>query len=388
MGHPRVLLVHDHYQQPGGEDQVFAAEDRLLQTHNHVVNRYVVHNESINRRRRLRLAKDTIWNRDVYAQLRGILTRQRPDVVHFHNTFPLVSPAAYYAARAEGVPVVQTLHNYRLICPNALLFRDGHVCEECVGKAIPWPGVIHACYRDSRLASAATAAMVTVHRLAGTWTQAVDVYIVLTEFARRKFVGAGIPASSITVKPNFLSSDPGVGDHLGGFALFVGRLTAEKGIVTLLNAWAELGGRIPLKIVGTGPLAPLAQGHTPDIEWLGAQPREEVLALMKRAAVLVFPSEWYEGFPMTLIEAFATGLPVVASARGSLTEIVVDGETGYHFEPGNAIDLAAKVDRVMSHATERVELGRNGRRDFESKYTAARNYSQLIRIYEAACGRG
>jgi glycosyltransferase involved in cell wall biosynthesis len=387
VGHPRVLIVHNRYQQRGGEDEVFAAEQHLLQSRNHVVEQYVAHNDSITDGGRLRLTKNTIWNSTVYTDVRRILIRHRPDVVHFHNTFPLVSPAAYYAARAEGVPVVQTLHNYRLVCPNAILFRDGQVCEDCIGRTIPWPGVVHGCYRGSRLASAATAAMLSMHRLAGTWREAVDVYIALTNFARGKFVAGGIPASRITVKPNFLNHDPGVGDHLGGYALFVGRLTREKGVQTLLHAWAQLEGRVPLKIVGTGPLGALAEPQRHGIEWLGAQPHEQVLELMKHASFLVFPSEWYEGFPMTLVEAFATGLPVIAAARGSAAELIDDEETGYLFEPGNASALAARVEQALTYPDARARLGRQARAVFESKYTATTNYSQLITIYESVCGR-
>lgn len=387
MGQPRILLVHDHYQQRGGEDEVFAAEGDLLQSRDHVVERYVVHNDTIPRRSRAGVAKDTIWNGRVYDDVRRIVRRERPYVAHFHNTFPLISPAAYYAANAEGVPVVQTLHNYRLICPNALLFRDGHVCEECPGKAVAWPGVVHACYRQSRSATAATVAMLAVHRVAGTWERAVAIYIALTEFARRKFVAAGLPAARIAVKPNFLSADPGPGDHTGAFALFAGRLAPEKGLPTLLEAWRILGGRFPLKVVGTGPLASLMVRRPHNVEWLGAQPRGEVLALMQRATFLVFPSEWYEGFPMALVEAFATGLPVVASAHGSIADIVDDGATGRHFQPGDACDLAAKVDWALSHPKERAAIGRRARLEFESKYTAARNYSSLMHIYGLACGR-
>jgi len=379
--------VHDYYQQRGGEDEVFAAEGDLLQSRGHMVARYSVHNRAIEDQPRARLAKNTIWNSRVYANVRRLVSQHRPDVVHFHNTFPLISPAAYYAAHAEGVPVVQTLHNFRLICPNAILFRDGHLCEECSGRAVAWPSVVHACYRHSRPASAATTAMLAVHRVAGTWERAVNVYVALTEFARRKFIAGGMPAARIVVKPNFLNPDPGPGDHTGGFALFVGRLSAEKGIATLIDAWAILGGRVPLKIVGTGPLASLVQQQSHHIEWLGAQPHHQVIALMQRAAFLIFPSEWYEGFPMTLAEAFATGLPVIASARGSIAEIVADNVTGRHCEPANAEDLAASVDWMLSHPNSCAEFGRRARLEFESKYTAPSNYSQLLNIYDLACAR-
>src|SRR5581483_9761958 len=194
-------------------------------------------------------AARTVWSRPAYRVLRELLRAHRPAVAHFHNTFPLISPAAYYACRAERVPVVQTLHNFRLLCPNALFFRDGRVCEDCLGKAVPWPGVAHKCYRGSRSASAAVCTMLTVHRALGTWHTAVDRFIALTDASRRKFVAGGLPADKIAVKANFVDPDPGPGTGAGGYGVFVGRLSAEKGVGTLLKAWQQLGRDVPLKIV-------------------------------------------------------------------------------------------------------------------------------------------
>ncbi len=245
-----MLLLHNRYQQPGGEDQVFAAEGNLLEAHGHQVLRYTRHNDQVTDQNPLALAGATVWNQAVYRELRTLIRRERPQVAHFHNTLPMISPAAYYAARAEGVPVVQTLHNYRLLCPNALFYRDGQVCEDCLGKAVPWPGVVHACYRESRASSGAVATMLTAHRAIGTWKKAVDMYVALTEFARQKFVQGGLPAEKIVVKPNFIEPDPGSGEGRGHYALFVGRLSQEKGVDTLLAAWEQLGEKVPLKIVG------------------------------------------------------------------------------------------------------------------------------------------
>ena len=175
MGLPRVAVIHNRYQQPGGEDGVFAGETDLLERQGHEVVRYVLDNQAIDGMGRLALARATVWNGDAYAGLRRLFASYRPDVAHFHNTFPLVSPAGYYAARREGVAVVQTLHNFRLACPNALFFRDGHVCEDCSGKAVAWPGVLHACYRGSRAASGMTAAMLAVHRALGTWLSLIHI---------------------------------------------------------------------------------------------------------------------------------------------------------------------------------------------------------------------
>src|SRR5215212_7679796 len=253
-GHLKVVLVHGYYRQAGGEDQVFAAESELLEAQGHQVLRYTVHNERIERMSPLSLAGATVWHRSSYRDLRALVRREQPDLVHFHNTFPLISPAGYYAAKAEGRPVVQSLHNYRLLCPNALFFRDGHACEDCRGKLVPWPGVLHACYRRSRPASGAVAAMLTTHRALRTWTEQVDVYIATTEFAREKFVQGGLPAEQLLVKPNFLHPAPSPGQVRGDFALFVGRLSPEKGVGTLLETWKRSRVRVPLKIVGDGPL--------------------------------------------------------------------------------------------------------------------------------------
>jgi glycosyltransferase involved in cell wall biosynthesis len=386
----KVLVAHNYYQQPGGEDQCFAAEVALLRARGHDVLEYRVHNDSITGMSRLGVASRTVWSRPAYRELRALIRTHRPEVAHFHNTLPLISPAAYYAARAAGVRVVQTLHNYRLLCPNALFFRDGRVCEDCIGRSAPWPGVVHKCYRESRIASAAVAAMLALHRGLGTWREAVDVYVALTEFGRRKFIAGGLPAGKIVVKPNFVDPDPGPGAGAGGYALFVGRLSAEKGVPTLLQAWRELGGGAPLKIVGDGPLAAaVAAAAAADAraQWLGRQPLSAVYALLREAMVLVLPSQCYETFGRVAVEAFAAGTPVIASRLGAMAEVVDHGRTGLLFEPGNAIDLAAKLRQLLADPDERERMRRAAREEYERKYTAAANYNALLDIYERALGR-
>lgn len=385
-----MLLLHNPYQQPGGEDQVFAAERDLLEAHGHRVISYTLHNDRVAGMSRPALAKATVWNQAVYRDIRTLIRREVPQVAHFHNTFPLISPAAYYAARAEGVPVIQTLHNYRLLCPNALFFRDGRVCEDCLGKKIPWPGIVHACYRGSRSSSAAVATMLTAHRALGTWDQAVDVYVALTEFARKKFVQGGLPTEKIMVKPNFVHPDPGVGEGRGDYVLFVGRLSREKGIDTMLAAWEQLGGVANLKIVGDGPLAPKvaeAAKRFSNVEWLGRQPKDRVLELMKEARALLFPSVWYEGFPMVVAEAYAVGLPVVASDLGSMSSLVEHGRTGLHFRPEDPRDFATQVEWVMSCTTELKRMRGEVRAEFDAWYTAEQNYWTLTDIYRSAIKR-
>jgi glycosyltransferase involved in cell wall biosynthesis len=382
MRDPSVVLIHNRYQQAGGEDEVFAAEQALLTSRGHQVTTYVADNRDIVRMRRLALAPTAVWNSDAYRELRELCSRRAPVVAHFHNIFPLISPAAYYAARAEGAAVVQTLHNYRLICPGATLYRANKPCEACVGKAVAWPGILHACYRGDRTATTVSASVAAVHRVLGTWRREVSVYIAPTDFARCKFIDGGLPADRIVVKPNFLSSDPGIGEHRGGFALYVGRLSPEKGIETLLDAWGRIGARFPLKIAGAGPLERMRA--QPGVEWLGWQPPRTVLALTKDATFLVLPSTCYEGaLPLSLIQAFATGLPAIVSAHGSMAD-VPDSFSPCLFEPGNPEDLAGRIEWALSHQHELAEIGRQGRIEFERRYTAERNYDRLMQIYRRA----
>jgi glycosyltransferase involved in cell wall biosynthesis len=386
----KILAVHNRYQRPGGEDQVFVDETALLEARNHRVLRYEVHNDQVEQVNRLTLAKDTVWNTSAYRELGALIRRERPHVVHFHNTLPLVSPSGYYAARAEGVPVIQTLHNYRLLCPVALFFRDGRVCEDCMGKAVPWPSVVHRCYRGSRTASGVIATMLTVHRALRTWIEMVDVYVALTEFARNKFIEGGLPAGKVVVKPNFVAPDPGRGQGGGGYALFVGRLAPEKGTGTMLAAWDRLGTRIPLKIVGDGPLRDQVLGAAAkqsNVEWLGHRPVEDVHALMGKADMLVFPSRWYETFGRVAAEAFAAGTPVIAANIGAVAELVEHGRTGLKFRPGDPEDLVTQVEWALSHPAELQSMREEVRAEFEAKYTAERNYRALMEIYEAALER-
>ena len=383
-----ILLIHNHYTQPGGEDAVFRAEADLLRSRGHEVVEFVENNRRLQGINPWKTAMGAVWSREAYRRIKRLIREARPDVAHFHNTFLRISPAAYYACKEEGVPVVQTLHNYRLVCPGALLMRDGRVCEDCLGRPVPWPGVFHGCWRGSRAQTAVVAGMLTVHRWMGTWTERVDVYVALTEFARRKLIEGGLAAEKIVVKPNFVHPDPETGAHHGGFALFVGRLSPEKGIRTLLRTWQTLKD-MPLKLVGDGPLmgevqAQIAREGWTHVEVLGRKPREEVFRLMQEARVLVFPSVCYENFPIVIAEAFACGLPVIASRLGAMAEIVEDGRTGLLFEPGNPENLAEKVAWAWRHPKKMGEMGHEARREYEAKYTAERNYEILMNIYQRA----
>ena len=383
----RIVLAHNSYLQRGGEDIVVDAEAALLRGMGHEVVEFRVDNRGLNASSRMRTAASAIWSFDSKARLARVLADVQPQVCHFHNTFPLISPSAYRACRAATVAVVQTLHNYRLVCPAATLFRDGHPCIECRDRSVPWPGVMHACYRSSRAATAAVASMLVTHRALGTWQRDVDVYITPSEFARSMFLSAGFAPDHVFAKPNFLPLDPGVGEHRGGYALFVGRLTEDKGILTLLEAWRDIGEQLPLNVVGTGRLAHHPYGEQRGVEWLGERGRDEVFALMRDATLLVFPSIWFETFGLTIIEAFATGLPVVASRLGTALELIEHGVTGLHFTAGDAQDLARSVQHALGDTDGLAALGRRGRLEFERKFTAAATYELQMQIYQRAIER-
>ncbi|OLP20484.1 glycosyl transferase family 1 [Leptolyngbya sp. 'hensonii'] len=385
-----ILSIHNAYQIRGGEDESRESEERLLREMGHEVSVYEETNDRLADLPSWRLAIRTIWSREAHRKVRQRLQQAPYSLIHVQNFFPLISPSVYYAARSEGVPVVQTLRNYRLVCPNALFFREGQVCEDCLGKPIPYPGVVHRCYRENRSASAVAATMLVTHRSLGTWNNLVNVYIALTQFAREKLIAGGLPAEKIVVKPNFVSPDPGMGSGSGGYALYVGRLSVEKGLDTLLAAWDQLGDRLPLKIVGDGPLAPLvtqAMERLPSVEWLGRRPMPEVHALMGEASFLIFPSKWYETFGRVAVEAFAKGTPVIAAKIGAISELVDHHRTGLQFQPGNAQDLAAQVEWMITHPEALPEMRRAARSEFEAKYTAADNYRRLMEIYDIALSK-
>jgi glycosyltransferase involved in cell wall biosynthesis len=425
-----ILLAHNYYQHRGGEDAVFEAEAALLQARGHTVIRYAVHNDDVRTDSladNLALARATVFNRTSYDALCTIIREQRPDVVHVHNTLPLLSAAVFYAANALGVPVLQTLHNYRLLCPNALFFRDGRVCEDCLGATFALGGVRHGCYRGSKAASAVVAGTTAWHTLSGTWRNRVDAYIALTEFAREKFIAGGLPAEKIIVKPNFVTIDDGAGNrenlentensensenslHTRTDALFVGRLSPEKGILTLLRAWklfmeqqsafsaassAASTATATLRIVGDGPLESeirriVSSEAIPNVVLLGRKTPTEVLEQMRTARCLVFPSELYETFGKSMIEAFACGTPVICSRLGAMQEIVSDyaatqavkPPTGFLAEAGNAESFAQSLRECWAlPAADYATLCHNARQTYHAHYTAERSGTALETIY-------
>jgi glycosyltransferase involved in cell wall biosynthesis len=380
MSKPRVLIVHNRYQLPGGEDAVVDAEAGLLRRHGHAVETYLRDNDELEKMNRMEAFTQAVWSRRTWKDITRLVDAFRPDVIHAHNTFALVSSSLYWAAARAGIPVVQTLHNFRLMCVQAMFLHDGKVCEDCLGR-MPWRGVTRKCYRNSELQSAALAVMLGVHRTLGTFRDKITRYIALNEFCRRKFIEGGLPASRISVKPNFVDVErPAGGVRHGG--LYVGRLAPEKGIAVLMQALRELPG-VTIDVIGVGPRQQEVEAH-PQLNALGWLTHAEIYERMRRASYLVMPSIWYENFPRTLVEAYANGLPVIASHLGALAELVDHGRTGLLFEPGSAHDLARHVAWAEAFPAKMRAMGEEARERYESEFTSEQNYARLTAIYQDA----
>lgn len=376
----RVLIVHNSYQHQGGEDMVAAAEIALLRSRGHIVETYFRHNDEITSSGAMSLAKEALWSRRTTQDITQLILEFRPEIVHIHNTFPLISPSVYWAVGKQSIPVIQTMHNFRLMCPQAMFLREQKVCEDCLGN-LPWRGVLRACYRDSRLQSGVLAAVVTVHGAIGTWKNKVTRYIALNEFCRDKFIAGGLPAERIVIKPNFVDFTAPEPATRAGF-LFVGRLSVEKGVSVMMNAIARLGD-VDVRVAGVGPQSHLLT-ESAQVTTLGSLSSSDVQREMSQAMALILPSIWYENFPRTLVEAFGCGLPVIASRIGALGELIEHGVTGLLFNPGDASDLAEKMAWAQQHPEQMAEMGRNARAHYEAEFTADRNYEQLIQIYHDA----
>ena len=380
-----ILILHNKYQISGGEDVVVAAEAAGLSQRGHTVRLEEVSNETIvGVRKKMATFLGASNNRASVAWIRALISEYSPDVIHVHNFFPLLSPAIHHAAAAEGVPVVQTLHNYRLICVGALLLRDGILCEKCVNGSRYW-GVIHKCYRNSFLGSYAIQRMQMRSSGSPGWRNDVQRFIALTEFARNKFIEGGIPAHKIVVKPNFpaLCGELSADEKRNG-ALFVGRLSHEKGVHVLLNAWARMP-EVPLRVAGDGPdLQRLKDCAPPNVTFLGRLTTEAVRHEMKCAQALIIPSISYEGFPMALVEAFACALPVIGSRLGALEEIVSQNQTGFFFEPNDTESLTRVVKRLFANPKILADAGQAARERYLTRYTPEKNLEQLEGIYAKA----
>lgn len=378
-GLPRILLVHNYYQQPGGEDAVVASEAALLEKHGHRVELYSRHNDEVGVTGRASLAAQTFWSRRTYSDIGGLIDTFQPDVIHAHNTFPLISGALYWVASKQRVPTVQTIHNFRLACIQAMFLRDGKICEDCLGRS-PIRGILRKCYRGSASASLAAGASLALHRALGTYRNKIDAYITLNDFCRKKLIESGLPEHKIHIKPNFVEVDIDLPQHKSGNPLFVGRLSHEKGIDLLLRALDRLPGVI-LDVAGDGPLKAQVLSHN-QVNYLGQLSPVELYRTMSLAPFLVMPSIWYENMPRTLVEAFACSTPVIASRLGALAELVSAGRNGWLFEPGSAEDLAKVIGEAQNSPNKCFEFGTNALEDFHHNYSGEASYGMLSGIYD------
>lgn len=384
----KVLFIHNEYQFKGGEDAVLEMEKSLLESKGHQVRTLLFTNTVIDQfTGKLKAGLQSLYNFSAARQLRETIIRFKPDIIHVHNLFFQASPSVLYLAGKMKIPVVMTVHNYRLICANALLLRNNHVCELCTQKVLPLSGIKYKCYRDSGVESALVTAITGLHKIMGTWTKKIDRLIVLSEFMKEKLMHSSLhfPANRTVVIPNFIDDVQGEPLPRDNYFLFVGRLSKEKGIQTLLDCFSKTAHQ-QLIIAGEGPekervLA--AARENPGISYAGQQPKEKVLHLMKKSKALIFPSIWYEGLPMTIIEAFATGTPVIASELGSMAEMIRDGYNGFHFVPGNAGDLENKLDH-FSNGQPGSSLYTNARQTYLDYYQPDVHYDAILGIYEKA----
>lgn len=387
----RVILCHNYFRERGGEDQVFEDELELLASNGVDVVPFIKNNRDFDGLwDTTKIAFGTPWNRSSSRELTDLVKKTDADIVHFHNWLPQISPAAFYAARRAGAAVIQTLHNYRWACPKGILFRDGDVCEECVGKTVPWPAVRHSCYRGSMSGSAFVASALALHNIRDTKERMIDSFIAPGTFIKEKMASAGVPANRIFIKPNFLTSDPGPGAGDGGYMMYLGRLSPEKKIDTLLGAWERLDGEVPLKISGSGEMRPLVEAAAAkdrSIEYLGFAPDEALDGLLGNARALVFTSGTYEAQPMAILETYAKGTPVIAARLGAMTDLIKNGVTGFHFAPGDQEDLARVVRATFDPTLDLTPIRQSTRDNYLTNYTPAPNFERLMEIYDMSIKR-
>jgi glycosyltransferase involved in cell wall biosynthesis len=389
MARPGVLVIHNRYLEAGGEDSVVNAEINLLRRNGHRVLQYARHNREIaqfSAARKALLPITTTWDNESYGELRRLIRQERPAIAHCHNLLPLLSPAVYYACAAEGIPVVQTVHNYRLVCPGGNFFRHGTPCAGCHGSLAK--AAMRGCYRDSRRQTSVVALMLGTHRALRTWKEKVARYIAPSEFCRVMLIQHGLPAHHIVVKPHFAPEILPQKNGLGDYAIFVGRLSEEKGIHPLLRVWRELG-HIPLHVVGSGPLERAArelvrQSKTPNISFAGQLPHDETLRRIRDARFLVAPSRCYETFGMAVLEAMACGVPAIVPRTGAMRELVSDRRTGFQVEVNDPEQLSRAIRKAWSRPLETREMGRGASHLVLEHYSPQSNYKKLVAIYDAA----
>lgn len=381
----RVLMIHNRYQAAGGEDASTDAQVSLLRDAGYEVVLLSDTNERIEDLGNLRTAARSVWSREAKGRVGDLLADGGFDLMHVQNLFPLFSPSIYYAGRDHDVPVVQSLRNFRALCPEGMLYRDGQVCTDCVGRRLAWPGIVHGCYRDSAAGTAVVAAMSSGHRLVGTWQRRVDRYVTPSSYARDIYLRAGWDPDKIDVIPNFVYPDPGPGDGKRDYAIYAGRLFPAKGLDTLIAAWETGGIDVPLKIVGEGPLKHFvkeAAARNPHIEFLGQVTPAEVSELVGDAMFSVVPTRGIETFGRVAAESMARGTPPIAADHGGLAEVVVDGKTGLLFPPGDVAALVAAIDSMISDPARLLSMRKAAREDFLDRFSGDAVLSEWVDLYD------
>lgn len=385
----RVLVCHNFYRQPGGERRAFEHQVELLRRHGDEVATLTRDSADVDRfsvGERLRFPLDTVESRRTRREVREIVARSRPDVAHVHNVFPLLSPSLYRALEEAGVPIVQSVHNYRFLCPNGLFFTHGEVCERCkLGNTAH--AVRLRCYRDSYGFSALYAATLGLHRRLGTFRR-IDRFVAGSPFAARKLVEGGVCGEEqVRVLGNFLAGPlpEVVPPEEPPYALFLGRLSAEKGVDLLLSAMARLPGR-RLIVAGDGPAGPALRRRAAglglrDVVFAGFVSGAEKERLQAGAWMNVVPSLWYEMFPYSMLESAAAGVPVVVPRHGSLGSLIEEGRQGLRFAPGDADDLAATLARAFDDPALRGRLSAGARAWVEDELDPDLHYRRLTEIY-------
>lgn len=379
----KVLIIHNHYLEKGGEDEVVSAEARLLEEHGHKVILYEKSNEHIKKlsffKRLIFIMLELNFSKPVYKEIKEIIRKEKPDIAHVHNIFICITPSVYFALKEENVPIVQSLHNYRFFCLKGTFFTKGKVCEKCKDKQF-LNAVIRKCWKNSFVLSCLLAKLLYK---SGTFFKSIDSFIVLSKFSIDKFIEFGLEKQKIYLKTNFLTVESELNNQDCNYALFVGRLVDYKGIKTLMEAF-KISPSFKLKIIGDGPMrrdvCSVISLHK-NIEWLGKLEKDLVFEVIKKSSFVIFPSECYETMGVVIIESFVFSKPVIASNLGAAKELVSDGVNGILFEPGNAHDLAAKVSYLFSHKTERIKMGENARKICLELFDKERNYNDLMSIY-------
>jgi glycosyltransferase involved in cell wall biosynthesis len=380
----RILFAHNRYLHRGGEDESREQEMSVLRSHGHEVIEYLADNREIDRKNIFFIGLHSVWNPDQYHRIRNLISETQPDILKVDNYFPLLSPSIFEGAKSMGVSTILSVRNYRLVCASGTLFRSGQVCTDCVGRAA-LPAIRHRCYHNSYLQSSSIVLSNSYGRLRGTWTDCIDHYIAVSETVRRLLISGGFPAEKISVKPNSVF-DTGPGDGSGQYAIYVGRLTEEKGILTLLAAWRKVGERVPLKIVGRGPLEDLVQQSAEEIagvEFLKWRPLAEVCEYLGRAMVLIFPSEWLEPFGRSIVEAYSKGTPVIAADTDPMRDMVVSERTGLTYRVGDSEDLASKVLALAANPERLAQMRQEARERYLAFYSEEKTYSRMMDIFSS-----